>query len=144
MTLRTTGGRVVRDMLFVLMLVVGPVSTVAAQVSLMEGRKQWTGQIKKQGAESKNYLASEKDLGDLWTHWEIRSPPPSIDFRKDFAVVYTGHGGLVLMELTLEKDGNLVAKFVQAPTMSYWPQYLIVAVKRAAVRSINGKPLKLD
>ena len=103
---------------------------------------QWAGQVGAKIAGCAETLLSEEALKDLWLDAEIKGPMPTIDFRKEFALCYMGHGGPALMRLAIEPGGNLVPQYVQKPTWSERLNYLITSVKREGVRSVNGRPIR--
>jgi hypothetical protein len=102
---------------------------------------RWAGQTGKIGDGDSGYLCNQQSLSEFWRSREIGNPKPDIDFSHELAVFYLGSGGLHLMELSVEEGGNLVAVYVQAPTVSRYPNYLIFTVPRDGIKSINGVPV---
>lgn len=127
-------------------MIVAFAGTILAGPQLAEAGKiapiaRWGGQAGKVGSGSSGYMCSQDDLKDFWKKWEIAKLKPKIDFNRVLAVFYLGSGGPHLMNLSLEEGGNLVAEYVQTPTVSRQPNYLIFTVPRYGVKSINGIPV---
>ncbi len=102
---------------------------------------RWGGQAGKVGSGHSGYMCSQDDLNEFWKKWEIAKPKPKIDFKRELAVFYMGYGGPHLMNLSLEESGNLVAEYVESPTVSRQPNYLIFTVPRYGVKELNGIPV---
>jgi len=111
---------------------------VAAEISPMA---RWAGQVGKVGSGGSGHFCSPDELQAFWHDWQIAQPKPDIDFARQLAVFHMGSGGPHLMSLRREEGGNLVAEFVQTPTASRYPNYLIVTVPRDGISSLNGIPL---
>lgn len=121
-------------------------ATILAGPQLAEAGKiapiaRWGGQTGKIGSSGSGYMCSQDDLEEFWKKWEIAKPKPKIDFNRELAVFYLGSGGPHLMNLSLEDSGNLAAEYVQTPTVSRQPNYLIFTVPRYGVKSLNGIPV---
>lgn len=102
---------------------------------------RWGGQVGKIGGGGSGYFCSQVDLDAFWSKWDISRPKPEVEFDRQLAVFYMGSGGPHLMRLLFEEGGNLVAEFVEAPTFSRQPNYLIFTVARQEIRSLNGTPV---
>ena len=102
---------------------------------------RWAGQAGKVGSGNSGYLCTQDDLKEFWKKWEIAKPMPKMTFGRELAVFYMGSGGPHLMNLVLEESGNLVAEYVQTPTVSRHPNYLVFTVPREGIKRINGAPV---
>jgi hypothetical protein len=102
---------------------------------------RWAGQTGKIGSGDSGYICNKDRLNEFWNRWAIAKPKPHIDFSTDLAVFYMGSGGPHLMDLSLEEAGNLLAVYVQTPTASRYPNYLIFTVSRHGIKSLNGMPV---
>jgi hypothetical protein len=101
----------------------------------------WGGQTGKIGSGDRGYICNQDNLNGFWKKWEIAKLKPKIDFNKELAVYYLGSGGPHLMNLSLDESGNLVAEYVESPTVSLQPNYLIFTVLRHGIKSLNGIPV---
>lgn len=115
--------------------------SVPAAAERIAPTARWAGQTGNVGGGDSGYICSQETLDTFWDSREIGNPKPDIDFSRELAVFYLGSGGLHLMELSLEEGGNLVAVYVQAPTVSRYPNYLIFTVPRDGIKSLNGIPV---
>jgi hypothetical protein len=127
-------------------VIVAFAATILAGPQLAEAGKiapiaRWGGQAGKVGSGDSGYICNQYNLKEFWQKWEIAKPTPQIDFNRELAVFYLGSGGPHLMNLSLEESGNLVAEYVQTPTASRQPNYLIFTVPRYGVKSLNGIPI---
>lgn len=102
---------------------------------------RWAGQVGKVGSGDSGYFCSPDALQAFWRNWQIAQPQPDVDFARQLAIFHMGSGGPHLMSLRREEGGDLVAEFVQTPTASRYPNYLIVTVPRDGIISLNGTPL---
>lgn len=124
-----------------LMLLTGVV--LGAEGKKVEPTQTWQGSVevdtdlKKPSA----VLQNEDDWKELWKSWKLEGETPEIDFEKQLVLVETTVGSRLNVTLLRSEAGDL--KVLALATRDLRPgfRYVLAAVDREGIQTINGKPL---
>jgi phosphate transport system substrate-binding protein len=119
------------------------VAAVGADQTKVDPVSEWTGSVETEALQAiaPPAVTSAEGWGILWKAWGGQGEPPEVDFTQNLVVVTTTRGSQVRVQYMLGDDGNLTA--VGAATRDLRPgfRYVLAAVPRAGVTTVNGKPL---
>jgi hypothetical protein len=118
-----------------------------AQKKKVEIEKKWNGSVADEGLlkTAPAVITSAKKFESVWKEWKIDTAMPTVDFKKYIVVVVHSLGSNInLSGATLDEKGNLEA--VGFGTADFGPgfRYVLGAVSREGVVTVNGKKLPTE
>ncbi len=120
---------------------------VKAPPKAVKIEKMWKGSVPDaellKATPSPGYITDAKAFEALWKAWKLRDKVPEVDFKTELVLVETGSSSTIdFLDVTLDEKGNLKGAIIgTAPIMPGF-RYVIVAVKKDGVKSVNYKPLE--
>ncbi|MBY0233243.1 MAG: hypothetical protein K2W96_28515 [Gemmataceae bacterium] len=117
-----------------------------ARAEALKPTMKWSGRVSNEAAAAKpatGYVSGPKELAKLWKAWKIGDKPPAIDFKKEIVLVVTSQGSGIGVDLHLDK-GDLTNMGAFTDDLGTDTGYVIVAVPSKGVKTVYGKPLKLE
>jgi hypothetical protein len=120
------------------------VPEAAAQKKKVEVSKTWNGSVddEKLMKDAPQAIVSQKGLEAIWKAWKVAGDAPKVDFTKDMVVaVYSRGSKLNLSGANLDDKGNLEVVGFGTRDLRDGFRYVLGAVSRDGVKTINGKEL---
>jgi hypothetical protein len=84
-------------------------------------------------------ITTQKEWDVIVKDWNVKNPPP-VDFTRDIVVVGTTTADSLTIAPTV-KDGNLTVAVTEGKGTGDGFRYRFVTVRRAGIKTINGRPL---
>ncbi len=121
-------------------------SEAPAQKKKLKPSKEWKGSVADeklmQGAPQ--VIVGPKTLEKVWKEWKVAGKVPEIDFTKEILVVSTTRGSRLSLQPVLDDKGNLVTFGLSTRDLAPGFRYVIGAVSRDGIKTVNGKELPRD
>lgn len=86
-------------------------------------------------------ITSAADFEALVKDWNVAEKVPEVDFAKDLVLVATTRGGVLRLSATLNDSGDVRISAISTRDLRPGFRYMIIAVPREGVKSVDGKPL---
>ena len=108
--------------------------------------RQWTGSVADAALarDAPTCIASAKQLETLWTLWKLGGKVPAVDFTKEIVVLATTPGSRIKLTCALSDAGNLQLLGLATADFGEGFRYVIAAVSRDEVKTVDGKELPKD
>ena len=108
--------------------------------------KKWTGSVADAALadNTPSFIASAKELAQLWKHWKLADEAPNIDFSKEIVLLATTRGSNLSLSCTLTQTGELKVMAMSTADFGEGFRYVIATVSRDGVKSVDGKELPKD
>ena len=108
--------------------------------------KKWTGSVADAALadNTPSFIASAKELAQLWKHWKLADEAPNIDFSKEIVLLATTRGSNLGLSCTLTPTGELKVMAMSTADFGEGFRYVIATVSRDGVKSVDGKELPKD
>jgi hypothetical protein len=120
------------------------VPEAAAQKKKIEVSQKWNGSVEdeKLMKDAPQAITSQKSLEALWKTWKVAGDAPKVDFTKNIVVaVYSVGSGLNFAGLNLDEKGNLSVGSFGTRDIRPGFRYVLGAVSKDGVKTVNGKEL---
>ena len=118
------------------------------KVPIIQG---WGGEISlalRKEAPPRRYIASEEAWERLWSSWRDTEECPKIDFTQELIVVVANQDPNRLSLLPVLHDTGELRIFGFSTQVFYGSAhkctYQILRIKRAGIKTINGKPIQTE
>jgi hypothetical protein len=113
-----------------------------AQKKKIEVKKTWSGSVDNEKAMKPEVITNAKSLEAVWKEWKAAGEVPKVDFTKDIVVaVYSSGSKLNLAGATLDDKGNLTVLGFGTRDLRPGFRYVLAAVSKEGVVTVNGKKL---
>jgi len=127
--------------LSVVLLAAGGVPDAAAQKAAKPAMT-WKGSVANEQAAQPAVITSSKGLEAVWKEWTVAGDVPKVDFAKEIVVgVYSRGSQLTMNDPWLDDQGNLEVQGFGTRDLRPGFRYVLAAVSRVGVKTVNGKEL---
>ena len=119
-------------------------SDALAQKTAVKPSKEWTGSVDDEALEkdAPACVTSAKGLEKLWKAWKIADKVPEVDFTKEIVILTTTRGSKLRLGAALDdKKGDLMVGGLGTQDLRPGFRYVIAAVSKEGVKTVNGKEL---
>jgi hypothetical protein len=108
--------------------------------------QSWKGSVvdETQQQVAPEVIANTKILEKVWKAWKIEEKMPKIDFAKEIVVLATTRGSRLNLTANLDDAGNLEVVGMHTLDLADGFRYVIAAVSRDGVKTVNKKELPQD
>ncbi len=129
-----------------LALVVLLTPAVGADKRPVKPTKEWNGSVADEALlpEAPVCLTSVRALEKLWKAWKIAEPLPVVDFAKELVVGTTTRGSRLRLVVHFDDKGNLEVAGLATRDLRPGFRYVLAAVSREGVKTVNGKALPTE
>lgn len=110
---------------------------------LVKPSKEWSGSVDDEALQKQApaVITSAMDLEKIWKSWKLADKVPAVDFTKDILVVTTTRGSRLRLFVNLDDKGNLQVGGLSTRDLRPGFRYVMGAVSREGVKTVNGKEL---
>ncbi len=105
--------------------------------------QEWKGSNEEEGL-AKNapeFISSSIEMEKIWKLWNLGTKVPKIDFTKEILMVATTRGSQLRLSASLDNKGNVQNLGIATRDLRPGFRYMIIAISKEGVKTINGKPL---
>jgi hypothetical protein len=123
------------------------VSVTQAAAREIQPLKEWRGRIEKSlqpAAPAQGFLTNQADLDRLWEAWHIPGAKPVVDFKTQLLLVRTCNCSIIWIAPRLDDRGDLKIQVTVTKDIRPDAAYVMVLIPRQGIRTVEGKPLKVD
>jgi hypothetical protein len=119
-------------------------SDVRAEKKAVKPVKEWAGSVEDENLakDAPACITSAKGLENLWKAWKLADKAPEVDFTKEIVVLTTTRGSKLKFFAALDdKKGDLMVGGLGTQDLRPGFRYVIAAVSKEGVKTVNGKEL---
>ena len=126
-----------------LLVVIGLAGVARAELKPVKPSKTWTGSVADEALmrDAPHFIATAPALQQLWKSWGIAGDVPKVDFTRELVVLGVTRGSRIGVSATLDEKGDLRVVAISTKDLRPGFRYVLAAVSREGVKSVNGKIL---
>jgi len=104
---------------------------------------EWKGEVADEARlkGAPEVITSNKALEKLWQDWGVAGKAPEVDFAKEIVVVGTTRGSRISLSARLDDKGNLEVLGLATRDLRPGFRYVLAAVPREGIKTVNRKEL---